>query len=95
MNEAKVTILKSQFSRKRASMLNKTASSGRPAQGDMKNGSTSGKGDIGIGKGGMGTLHPVKSLGRQFLGDKAANAIRYAKQAKADRRAFIQGGAAA
>ena len=36
-----------------------------------------------------------KSLARQFLGDKAANAIRYAKQAKADRKAFIQGGAAA
>ena len=28
-------------------------------------------------------------------GDKAANAIRYAKQVKADRKAFIQGGAAA
>ena len=94
MTEFKVTVLKSQFSRKRSSMLTRTASSGRPAQGDMKNGSTMGKGDIAIGAGGMGTLHPVRSLGRQFTGDKAATAARYAKQAKADRRAFILGGAA-
>ena len=92
-----VTVLKSQFSRKRNSMLNKTASSGKSGLGshDTSKGSYVGKGDIAIGAGRMGTLNPVNSLGRQFLGDKAANAIRYAKQAKADRRAFILGGAAA
>ena len=89
----KVTVLKSQITRRRASMLTRTASSGRPAQGDMKNGSTMGKGDIAIGSGGMGTLHPVRSLGRQFTGDKAAIAAAYAKQAKADRRSLVLQGA--
>ena len=93
----KVTVLKSQFSRKRNSMLNKTASSGKSGLGshDTSKGSYVGKGDIAIGAGRMGTLNPVNSLGRQYLGDKAANAARHAKQAKADRRAFILGGAAA
>ena len=90
----KVTVLKSQFNRKRRSLLNKTASSGRPAQGDIKNGTSMSQGDIAIGAGGMGTIHPVRSLGRQYLGDKAANAARYAAQAKADRRSFVLQGAA-
>lgn len=90
----KVTVLKSQITRKRASMLNKTASSGRPAQGDIKNGTTMGKGDIAIGAGGMGTIHPVRSLGRQFTGDKDAVARRARAQYKADRRAFVLGGCA-
>lgn len=85
----KVTILKSQITRKRASMLTRTASSGRPAQGDMKNGTTMGKGDIAIGAGGMGTLHAVNSLGRQFTGDKEAIARRHKAQARADRRNFV------
>ena len=97
MNEANVTVLKSQFSRKRNSMLNKTSSSGKSGLGshDTSKGSYVATGDIAIGAGRMGTLNPVNSLGRQYLGDKAANAIRYAKQAKADRKAFIQGGSAA
>ena len=92
----KVTVLKSQFSRKRASMLSKTSSSGRPALGthDATKGSYVGKGDIAIGAGRMGTLNPVRSLGRDFKGNKAAIAHRYDQQVKADRRAFILGGAA-
>ena len=92
----KVTVLKSQITRKRASMLSKTSSSGRPALGthDTTKGSYVGKGDIAIGAGRMGTLNPVRSLGRQFTGDKAAIASAYAKQAKADRRAFVLQGAA-
>jgi len=33
------------------------------------------------------TITPVVGLGRQWIGDKDANAARFAEQAKADRRA--------
>ncbi len=94
-DQMKVTVLKSQITRRRASMLSKTSSSGRPALGthDATKGSYVGKGDIAIGAGRMGTLNPVRSLGRQFTGDKAAIAAAYAKQAKADRRSLILQGA--
>ena len=97
MKETKVTVLKSQFSRKRNSMLNKTSSSGKSGLGshDATKGSYVNSGDIAIGAGRMGTLNPVNSLGRQYLGDKAAVAARHAKQVKADRRAFVLGGSAA
>ena len=93
----KVTVLKSQITRKRASMLNKTSSSGRPALGthDATKGSYVGKGDIAIGAGRMGTLNPVNSLGRDFKGNKDAIARRARAQYKADRRAFVLGGSAA
>ncbi len=89
----KVTVLKSQFSRKRNSMLNKTSSSGKSGLGshDTSKGSYVGKGDIAIGAGRMGTLNPVNSLGRNFTGDKEAIARRYAAQVRADRRAFALG----
>ncbi len=80
MNEAKVTVLKSQFSRKRASMLNKTSSSGKSGLGshDTSKGSYVATGDIAIGAGRMGTLNPGNSLGRQQLGDKPAQVLRHA-----------------
>ena len=89
----KVTVLKSQITRKRASCFPRLGS-GRPALGthDVTKGSYVGKGDIAIGAG-QGS-NPVRSLGRQFTGDKAAIAAAYAKQAKADRRAFVMQGAA-
>jgi len=87
----KVTVLKSQFSRRRASLLSKTSSSGRPALGshDASKGSYVGSGDIAIGAGRMGTLNPVNSLGRQFTGNKEAVARRHKAQARADRRNFV------
>ena len=38
-----------------------------------------------IGAGRMGTLNPVKSLGRSWSGDKDANAAAAARQHRADR----------
>ena len=66
---------------------NKDCSSGRPALGshDTSKGSYVGKGDIAIGAGRMGTLNPVKSLGRAWSGDKDANAAAAARQHRADR----------
>jgi len=87
--EVKVTVLKSAATRRRKSVLNKTNSSGRSGLGshDTDKGSYVAKGDIAIGAGRMGTLNPVNSLGRQWVGDKSANAARAASQYAADRRA--------
>jgi hypothetical protein len=41
----------------------------------------------GAGSGRAFTITPQTGLGRQWTGDKIANAARFAKQAKADRRA--------
>ena len=90
MNEEnKVTKLPSAINKKRASSLTKTSSSGRPALGthDPSKGSYVGKGDIAIGSGRMGTLNPVKSLGRDYKGDKDKVSSEYKKQVKADRKA--------
>ena len=85
----KVTVLKSAATRTRRSALTKTNSSGRSGLGshDTDKGSYVAKGDIAIGAGRMGTLNPVNSLGRQWVGDKDANAARAAAQYAADRRA--------
>ena len=87
--EVKVTVLKSAATRRRRSALTKTNSSGRSGLGshDAAKGSYVAKGDIAIGAGRMGTLNPVNSLGRQWVGDKSANAARAANQYAADRRA--------
>ena len=85
----KVTVLKSAATRRRRSALTKTNSSGRSGLGshDTEKGSYVAKGDIAIGAGRMGTLNPVNSLGRQWVGDKSANAARAANQYAAARRA--------
>ena len=85
----KVTVLKSAATRTRRSALTKTNSSGRSGLGshDTEKGSYVATGDIAIGAGRMGTLNPVNSLGRQWVGDKSANAARAAAQYAADRRA--------
>ena len=85
----KVTVLKSAATRRRRSALTKTNSSGRSGLGshDTSKGSYVAKGDIAIGAGRMGTLNPVRSLGRQWIGDKSANAARANAQYAADRRA--------
>ena len=84
----KVTVLKSTVSRKRRTFLSKTNSSGKNALGthDTEKGSYVGGGDIAIGQGRMGTLNPVNSLGRDFKGNKALIADKYAKQVLKDRR---------
>jgi len=84
----KVQVLKSATTRRRKSVLNKTNSSGRSGLGshDTAKGSYVATGDIAIGAGRMGTLNPVNSLGRQWVGDKSANAARAASQYAADRR---------
>ena len=84
-----VTKLPSTINRRRKTSLSKTSSSGRPALGthDPEKGSYVGKGDIAIGSGRMGTLNPVKSLGRDYKGDKDKVSSEYKKQVKADRRA--------
>lgn len=83
-----VTRLKTRGPRK-GELWQKDGSSGRPALGthDTAKGSYVGSADIAIGAGRMGTLNPVQSLGRQWLGDKDATAATFAAQAKADRRA--------
>ena len=85
----KVKVLKSAARKTRRSALTKTNSSGRSALGthDAGKGSYVGSGDIAIGAGRMGTLNPVNSLGRQWVGDKDANAATAAAQYAADRRA--------
>src|SRR6056300_674069 len=85
----KVTVLKSAATRTRRSALTKTNSSGRSGLGshDTDKGSYVAKGDIAIGAGRMGTLNPVNSLGRQWVGDKSANAARAAAQYASDRHA--------
>jgi hypothetical protein len=85
----KVQVLKSASKKTRRSALTKTNSSGRSGLGshDTAKGSYVSKGDIAIGAGRMGTLNPVNSLGRQWLGDKSANAARAASQYASDRRA--------
>jgi len=85
----KVQVLKSASKKTRRSALTKTNSSGRSGLGshDTAKGSYVGKGDIAIGAGRMGTLNPVNSLGRQWVGDKSANAAAAAAQYAADRRA--------
>ena len=77
---AKVTVMKSATTRRRRSLLNKTNSSGRSGLGshDTAKGSYVATGDIAIGAGRMGTLNPVNSLGRAWVGDKDANARRHA-----------------
>ena len=84
----KVTVLKSTATRKRRTFLSKTNSSGKNALGthDTAKGSYVGGGDIAIGQGRMGTLNPVNSLGRDFKGNKAVIADKYAKQVLKDRR---------
>lgn len=84
----KVTVLKSTATRKRRTFLSKTNSSGKNALGthDTEKGSYVGGGDIAIGQGRMGTLNPVNSLGRDFKGNKAVIADKYAKQVLKDRR---------
>jgi len=84
----KTTVLKSAITRKRKSVLTKTASSGKPALGshDTAKGSYLSRGDIAIGAGRMGTLNPVNSLGRAYYGDKAQVAHDYALHAKNERR---------
>ena len=84
----KVTVLKSTATRKRRTFLSKTNSSGKNALGthDTAKGSYVGGGDMAIGQGRMGTLNPVNSLGRDFKGDKAVIADKYAKQVLKDRR---------
>ena len=84
----KVTVLKSTATRKRRTFLSKTNSSGKNALGthDTQKGSYVGGGDIAIGQGRMGTLNPVNSLGRDFKGNKAVIADKYAKQVLKDRR---------
>lgn len=84
----KVTVLKSTATRKRRTFLSKTNSSGKNALGthDTEKGSYVGGGDIAIGQGRMGTLNPVNSLGRDFKGNKALIADKYAKQVLKDRR---------
>ena len=83
-----VTRLKTRGPRK-GELWQRDCSSGRPALGthDTSKGSYVGSGDIAIGAGRMGTLNPVQSLGRQWVGDKTANAARAAAQYAADRRA--------
>ncbi len=83
-----VTRLKTRGPRK-GELWQRDCSSGRPALGthDTAKGSYVGSGDIAIGAGRMGTLNPVQSLGRQWLGDKDANAARASAQYAADRRA--------
>ena len=85
----KVKVLKSATRKVRRSVLTKTNSSGRSGLGshDTAKGSYVATGDIAIGAGRMGTLNPVNSLGRQWVGDKDANAQRAAAQYAADRRA--------
>ena len=85
----KVKVLKSAARKTRRSVLTKTNSSGRSGLGshDTAKGSYVAAGDIAIGAGRMGTLNPVNSLGRQWVGDKNANAQRAASQYAADRRA--------
>ena len=85
----KVQVLKSASKKTRRSALTKTNSSGRSGLGshNTAKGSYVSKGDIAIGAGRMGTLNPVNSLGRQWLGDKSANAARAASQYASDRRA--------
>jgi len=39
----------------------------------------------------MGTLNPVNSLGRAWVGDKDANARRHAAVARLDRRSAVLG----
>ena len=84
----KVTKLRSTATRKRRTFLSKTNSSGKNALGthDTAKGSYVGGGDIAIGQGRMGTLNPVNSLGRDFKGNKALIADKYAKQVLKDRR---------
>lgn len=81
-----VTRLKTRGPRK-GELWQRDSSSGRPALGshDTAKGSYVGSADIAIGAGRMGTLNPVQSLGRQWVGDKTANAARFANQAKSDR----------
>ena len=90
---AKVTVMKSAATRRRRSMLNKTNSSGRSGLGshDTAKGSYVATGDIAIGAGRMGTLNPVNSLGRAWVGDKDANARRHAAVARLDRRSAVLG----
>tara|TARA_R100001463_G_scaffold17043_2_gene43973 strand:- start:94 stop:432 length:339 start_codon:yes stop_codon:yes gene_type:complete len=85
----KVKRLKSTVKKVRKSALSKTNSSGKNALGthNTDKGSYVGTGDISIGSGRMGTLNPVNSLGRQYLGDKAKIAAMYQKQVASDRRA--------
>ena len=85
----KVKVLKSATRKVRRSALTKTNSSGRSGLGshDTAKGSYVAAGDIAIGAGRMGTLNPVNSLGRQWVGDKDANAAAAAAQYAADRRA--------
>ena len=81
-----VTRLKTRGPRK-GELWFRDGSSGRSALGthDTGKGSFVSGTDIAIGAGRMGTLNPVQSLGRQWVGDKTANAARFAGQAKADR----------
>ena len=83
-----VTRLKTRGPRK-GELWQRDSSSGRPALGthDTAKGSYVGSADIAIGAGRMGTINPVQSLGRQWVGDKSANAQRAAAQYAADRRA--------
>jgi hypothetical protein len=61
------------------------------AIGNLGNGADGVKGSMACNSaGGSGrgmTLTPVTGLGRQWQGDKVANAARFAAQAKADRKA--------
>ena len=84
----KVKVLKSAATKTRRSKLTKTNSSGRSALGSHSDtkGSYVSSGDIAIGAGRMGTLNPVNSLGRQWVGDKEANAKRAASVYAEDRR---------
>lgn len=74
---------------RKGELWHRDGSSGRPALGthDTAKGSYVGSSDIAIGAGRMGTINPVQSLGRQWVGDKEANARRHAAQVRADRRA--------
>jgi len=73
--------------------LQRDSSSGRPGLGShsVAKGSYIARGDISIGGGQLGTLNPVNSLGKQFLGDKDKVRIRANQQYKSDRRAFVLG----
>ena len=89
----KVTVLKSTINHRRRSALQKVNSSGRPALGshDTEKGSYVSSTDVAVGAGRMGTLNPVNSLGRQWVGDLEAVKHNANRQYRLDRRAFVLG----
>ena len=89
----RVTVLKSTIHRKRRSALQKVNSSGRPALGshDAEKGSYVSSTDVAVGAGRMGTLNPVNSLGRQWIGDLEAVKRNAAHQYRKDRRSLVMG----